>query len=107
LEEYAVSKLRSFRIPEEDLKRLDEIAESRHANNKTQALLEAIDRYYKDLHPPSLQGYVQLDRPNNRNGNSDCQRCNQSKDTGLWIGVYSDGTIKGLLCDDCVEETGE
>jgi len=37
-----MSKLRSFRFPEEKLERLKEIARRRHGNNQTRALLEAI-----------------------------------------------------------------
>lgn len=98
-----MSKLRSFRFPEEMLVKLKEIAKRRHDNNQTQALIEAIDRYYKDLTPPSLQGYIQLDRIFRRNIREDCPGCGQSESEKGWIAVYSDGTVKGVLCEDCVE----
>jgi len=98
-----MNKLRSFRFPEEKLKLLKELAERRHDNNKTQALLEAIDRYYEELNPPSLQGYIRIDQIHDLNGNENCPGCNQSLGSGAWIAVYSNGTVKGMLCDDCVE----
>ena len=98
-----MSKLRSFRFPEEKLERLKEIARRRHGNNQTRALLEAIDRYYGELNPPSLQGYIRIDRLSDLNGDQACPGCDQSPGPGAWIAVYSDGTVKGVLCDDCVE----
>lgn len=98
-----MSKLRSFRFPEEKLKLLKEIAESRHDNNQTQALFEAIDHYYQELNPLSVQGYIRIDRIQDLNGEENCHDCEQSLGSGAWIAVYSDGTVKGLLCDDCVD----
>lgn len=98
-----MSKLRSFRFPEEKLKLLKEIAESRHDNNQTQALFEAIDLYYQELNPLSVQGYIRIDRIQDLNGEENCQGCEQSLGSGAWTAIYSDGTVKGLLCDDCVE----
>ena len=98
-----MSKLRSFRFPEEKLKLLKEIAESRHDNNQTQALFEAIDHYYQELNPLSVQGYIRIDRIQDLNGEKNCHDCEQSLGSGAWIAVYSDGTVKGLLCDDCVD----
>jgi len=99
-----MSKLRSFRFPEEKLKLLKEIAELKHDNNQTQALLEAIDRYYKELNPLSVQGYIRIDRIQDLNGEDGCPGCEQSLGSGAWVAVYSDGTVKGMLCDDCVEK---
>lgn len=98
-----MTKMRSFRFPEEELEFLKEIAKRRHNNNQTQALLEAIDRYYEELNPPSLQGYIRIDRVHNLNGGEDCPGCRQSETPGAWIAVYSNGTVKGVLCDNCVE----
>lgn len=98
-----MTKMRSFRFPEEKLEFLKEIAERRHHNNQTQALLEAIDRYYEELNPPSLQGYIRIDRVQNLNGGADCPGCRQSETAGAWVAVYSNGTVKGVLCDNCVE----
>ncbi len=98
-----MTKMRSFRFPEDELERLKEIATRRHDDNQTQALLEAINRYYKELNPPSLQGYIRIDRISNLNGNEGCPGCGQSESAGAWVAVYSDGTLKGVLCDDCVE----
>jgi hypothetical protein len=98
-----MSKLRSFRFPEEKLTRLKEIAIREHDNNQTQALMEAIDRYYEELAPPSLQGYIRIDRMNPINLEDDCPGCGGSERERGWIAVYSDGTVKGVLCDECVE----
>jgi len=95
--------MRSFRLPEQELKFLKEIAARRHRNNQTQALLEAIHRYHDVLHPPSVQGYVRIDRVNRPNGPEDCQGCRQPDASGAWVAVYSNGTVKGVLCDDCVQ----
>lgn len=98
-----MSKMRSFRFPEEKLELLKEIAERRHDNNQTQALLEAIDHYYQELNPLSVQGYIHIDRIHDLNGEEDCPGCEQSLGSETWVAVYSDGTVKGVLCDDCVE----
>ncbi len=98
-----MTKLRSFRFPEDKLQLLKKIAKRRHDNNQTQALLEAIERYYKELAPPSLQGYIRIDRIHKLNLKDDCPGCGQSESKRAWIAVYSDGTVKGVLCDDCVE----
>lgn len=95
--------LRSFRFPEDKLAKLQEIAAQEHDHNQTQALLEAIDRYYKDLHPPAVQGYIRIDRINDLEGEEGCPGCDHSLESGAWIAVYSDGTVRGVLCDDCVE----
>jgi hypothetical protein len=98
-----MSKLRSFRFPENTIARLKEIAKRKHDNNQTQALIKAIDRYYKEVAPVSLQGYVRIDRINRLGLQDDCPGCGASESEGGWIAVYSDGTVKGVLCDDCVE----
>ena len=98
-----MTKLRSFRFPEDKLEQLKEIAKRRHQNNQTHALMEAIDRYYEELTPKLLQGYIQLDRIHNLNIRDDCPGCGGSESERGWIAVYSDGTVKGVLCDDCVE----
>jgi hypothetical protein len=98
-----MSKLRSFRFPEDKLERLKEVAKRKHDNNQTQALMEAIDRYYKEITPPSLQGYIRIDRMNRLILHDDCPGCGASESEGGWIAVYSDGTVKGVLCDECVE----
>jgi hypothetical protein len=98
-----MTKMRSFRFTEEKLELLKKIAERRHDNNQTQALLEAIDRYYGELNPPSLQGHIRIDHIHDLNGEDDCPGCGQSEGERAWIAVYSDGTIKGVFCDDCVE----
>jgi hypothetical protein len=98
-----MSKLRSFRFPENTLARLKEIAKRKHDNNQTQALITAIDHYYKELAPASLQGYVRIDRMNPVSLEDDCPGCGGSESEGGWIAVYSDGTVKGVLCDECVE----
>jgi predicted DNA-binding protein len=101
-----MKKMRSFRFPEEKLELLKEIAERRHDNNQTQALIEAIDHYYQELNPLSVQGYIRIDRIHDLNGDEDCPGCEQSLGSGAWVAVYSDGTVKGVLCDDCVEADG-
>ena len=98
-----MTKLCSFRFPEEKIELLKEIAKRKHDNNQTQALIEAIDRYYKEINPPSLQGYIKIDRVLSLNGKDDCPGCGHSESERAWIAVYSDGTVKGVLCDDCVE----
>jgi hypothetical protein len=98
-----MTRLCSFRFPEEKLELLKEIAKRKHNNNQTQALLEAIDRYYEELNPPKVQGYIQIDRIQSLNGDESCSGCDQFPDSGAWIAVYSNGTVKGVLCDDCVE----
>jgi hypothetical protein len=98
-----MTKLRSFRFPEDKLELLKEIAQRRHNDNQTQALLEAIDRYYEALNPPKLQGYIQVDRIQDLNGDESCLSCDQLTGSGAWVAVYSNGTVKGVLCNDCVE----
>jgi hypothetical protein len=98
-----MTKLRSFRFPEDKLARLKEIAKRKHDNNQTQALMEAIDRYYKELTPPTLQGFIRIDRMSSVNLEDDCPGCGGSESDRGWIAVYSDGTVRGVLCDECVE----
>lgn len=98
------TKLRSYRFPEEKLKQLKELAERRHQDNQTQALLEAIDRYYADLHPAAIQGYIRLDRTNRLNGPNGCRQCKQSIESGAWVAIYADGTLDGVICEECVED---
>ncbi len=98
-----MSKMRSFRFPEEKLELLKEIAERRYDNNQTQALFEAIDHYYQELNPLSVQGYIRIDRIHDLNGEEECSGCEQSLGSRAWIAVYSDGTVKGMLCDKCME----
>jgi hypothetical protein len=98
-----MTKMRSFRFPEEELEQLREIAEQFHDGNQTRALMEAVNRYHRDLFPPSLQGYIQLDRVMDGQRNVVCPGCGHLKTMGNWIAVYSDGSVKGVLCDDCVE----
>jgi hypothetical protein len=98
-----MTKMRSFRFPEEELKQLKEIAELWHDGNQTRALMEAVNRYHKDLFPPSLQGYIQLDRVMEGQREVECPGCGHLHNIGGWIAVYSDGSVKGVLCDNCVE----
>ena len=98
-----MSKLRSFRFPEEKLDLLKAIAERKHNNNQTQALCEAIDHYYKELNPLSVHGYIHVDRIHDLKREEDCSGCEQSLGSKAWVAVYSDGTMKGMLCDKCVE----
>lgn len=100
----AVAKMRSFRIPERELNFLKEIAARKHENNQTQALLEAINRYHQELHPPSLQGYVRIDRLKETDATGDRSGCRHADASGAWVAVYSNGTVKGVLCDKCVNE---
>jgi hypothetical protein len=103
LKEAVVTRLCSFRFPEEKYELLKEIAEDRHDSNQTQALLEAIGRYHKELYPPSVQGYIRIDRIHDLSGEEECPGCDQRVGSGAWIAVYSNGTVRGMLCDDCVE----
>lgn len=96
--------MRSFRLPEKELKYLREIAARRHHNNQTQALLEAINRYHAELHPPALQGYVRIDRLKAAKAAGDRSGCRHADASGAWVAVYSNGTVKGVLCDKCVKE---
>jgi hypothetical protein len=98
-----MTKMRSFRFPEKELEQLREISELFHSGNQTRALIEAVNRYHKDLFPPSLQGYVRLDRVMDGQREVECPGCGYLKNIGTWIAVYSDGSVKGILCDDCVE----
>ena len=98
-----MSKMRSFRFTEEKLKLLKEIAERRYDNNQTQALFEAIDHYYQELNPLSVQGYIRIDRINDHNGENECSVCEQPLGLKACVAVYSDGSVKGMLCDECVE----
>jgi hypothetical protein len=99
-----VAKMRSFRLPEQELGFLKEIAARKHGNNQTQALLAAIDRYHEELHPPALQGYVRIDRLKKADGRGDCTSCRQPDASGAWVAIYSNGTVRGVLCDKCVRE---
>ena len=99
-----MAKMRSFRLPEKELKSLKEIAARRHHNNQTQALLEAINRYRELLNPPALQGYVRIDRLKKPGAHEDCRSCRQPDASGAWVAIYSNGTVKGVLCDKCVKE---
>lgn len=98
-----MSKMRSFRFTEEKLELLKEIAERWYDNNQTQALFEAIDHYYQALNPLSVQGYIRIDRIHDHNGEDECSVCEQSLDSGACVAIYSDGSVKGMLCDECVE----
>jgi hypothetical protein len=97
-----MTKMRSFRFPSKKLEQLIEIADCMHDGNQTQAILEAIDRYHTALNPPRLQGYIQLDRVSNGN-EGDCPGCKRSDAKRSWIAVFSNGSVKGVLCDDCVD----
>ncbi len=98
-----MSILRSFRFPEEDLLKLKELADTNHGGNQTQALIEALDRYHKELKPVSVDGYVRLDRVVPTENTAACAGCGESRRDRPWVAVRSDGTFKGLLCDACVE----
>lgn len=95
--------LRSFRFPEEKLAALKEIAEHNHGGNQTQALIEAIDRYHKELEPVWVQGYIRLDRVKDTSRGAGCAGCGQSKRSGTWVAVRSDGTVRGVFCDECAD----
>lgn len=95
--------LRSFRFPREKLEVLKEIAEHNHGGNQTQALIEAIDRYHKELEPVWVQGYIRLDRVKDTNREAGCAGCGQSKRSGTWVAVRSDGTVRGVFCDECAD----
>ena len=82
---------------------LKEIAERNHGGNQTQAIIAAIDRYYKELEPASVQGYIRIDRVKDRDAKAGCPGCGQSRRPGTWVAVRSDGTVKGVICDDCVD----
>lgn len=97
-----MSKMRSFRFPEDKLDLLKEIAERKHDDNQTQALCAAIDHYYEELFPLPVQGYIRVDRINNHNGEGKCFDCDKSLSSEAWVAIYPDGTVKGVLCDDCV-----
>lgn len=98
-----MSKLRSFRFPEEKLELLKEIAEREHDGNQTQAVLAALERYHQELNPPILRGYIQLDHVFD-SGDEDCAGCDGPKGKAAWIAIYSNGSVKGILCDECVED---
>ena len=95
--------LRSFRFPETKLKTLREIADRKHGGNQTRALIEAIDRYHSEMEPTSVQGYIRIDRVPDLNSEAGCAGCGQSRRSGTWVAVRSDGTVKGVLCDECVK----
>lgn len=98
-----MTKMRSFRFPEEALAQLNELAIRAHKGNQTQALIEAVDCYYRTLKPVVLQGYIQVDRVRDHQEPERCSGCSQPEPEGAWIAVYSDGTLKGVLCNNCVE----
>lgn len=98
-----MTRMRSFRFPEDSLRQLQEIAKRKHDDNQTQALLEAIDRYYQELNPPKLQGYIRLDRVQDGHASGKCPGCSRPETERTWIAVYSNGSMKGVLCDECVE----
>lgn len=98
-----MSILRSFRFPEEDLRKLKQIADEHHGGNQTQALLVALERYYSELTPPSVDGYIRLDRVSPTDNAPSCPVCGASRGERTWVAIRSDGTLKGLLCDACVE----
>jgi len=95
--------LRSFRFPEEKLLLLKKIADRNHEGNQTQALIEAIDRYHKELEPVSVQGYIRLDRVVTSGGETECVGCGQPRRRGTWVAVRSDGTVQGVFCDECAK----
>ena len=97
-----MSILRSFRLPEQKLGLLREIAERNHGGNQTQALIEAINRYHRELEPASVQGYIRIDRVKDLDREAGCPGCGQSRRPGRWVAIRSDGTVKGVFCDDCV-----
>lgn len=97
-----MTKMRSFRLPQAQLDQLKELASRRHEDNQTQALLEAIDRYYRALHPPDLQGYVRLDRVSDGVGER-CANCERTDIDARWLAVYSNGMLKASLCDECAQ----
>ena len=95
--------LRSFRFPEAALRMLKEIADRRHEGNQTQALIEAIERYYGEIKPVSVQGYVRIDRIKHGDSQTGCVACGQSSRPVRWVAIRSDGTVKAGFCDECVE----
>lgn len=97
-----MTTMRSFRFPEETLAQLRELANCKHKGNQTQALIKAVDGYYRTLKPVVLQGYIQVDRVPDVQEAERCSGCSELTPDGAWIAVYSDGTYKGVLCNDCV-----
>lgn len=98
-----MSILRSFRFPENDLVKLKEVADLSHGGNQTQALIEALDRYHRELKPASVQGYIRVDRVTTTERSASCTGCGESPRARTWVAIRSDGTVKGPLCDACVE----
>ncbi|MFW5745216.1 MAG: hypothetical protein ACOCW3_02360 [Spirochaetota bacterium] len=98
-----MSILRSFRFPEKDLQRLKEIADQHHGGNQTQTLMEALERYHRELSPVSVEGYIRLDRVAAADDSPSCPVCGASRGARPWVAIRSDGTLKGLLCDACVK----
>lgn len=96
-----MTTLRSFRFPVDKLALLKEIAERNHGGNQTQALIEAINRYHRELEPASIQGYVRIDRLRDSEGQARCPGCGESHRPRRWVAIRSDGTVKGVFCDDC------
>ena len=98
-----MTKMRSFRFPEETLAQLKDLADRKHKGNQTQALIHAVDRYHQALKPVVLQGYIHIDRVGDLQEVERCLGCRQVAPDEAWIAIYSDGTLKGVLCDECVE----
>jgi len=74
-----------------------------HGGNQTQALIEALERYHKELKPASVEGYIRLDRVTATKITPTCPGCGDSRQDRTWVAIRSDGILNGVLCDDCVE----
>lgn len=96
-----MTSLRSFRFPPKHLTMLKEIADRYHGGNQTQALIEAVERYHKQLNPVLVHGYVRLDRV--VDADAECARCGRSRPSRRWIAVLSDGSVQGVYCSECAE----
>ena len=89
---------RNFNFDDATSQLLDKLAGARNLT-ATATIAEALKAFASLEFPPVKVGYIKLDRP----GEIDlsCHECSQPLDGKAFMVVFSDGTLRGPVCDSC------
>jgi hypothetical protein len=89
----------SFRLPEETLQKLAQMAERCHNGNRTAALTEAVERYARAvLDPVQPVGWISV----RVNAKPRCAKCHNPIDGPGFVLLSSDGAIATAAhCSKC------
>ncbi len=90
----------SYRLPEETVHALAEMADKCHNGNRTAALVEAVERYRRAvLDPVQAVGWLSI-----RVNKARCSRCKNPIDGSGYVQFSSDGRIDPAVhCSKCAK----